>query len=167
MESFATVVSVVKPETPRPAPVDFDEDLLSFDEEIFLQARQSAIFAQLFTPVAGSSAGGEDFDDEAGVTQGIGSSAVAIVTAHHQVRIAVGSIVDLKLGIGEVDAAVVDVRQQVAEEVNGEIVVGERAASHRERETVSEFVAVFLLRLPVQVFSRSEALGLRCSEHGA
>lgn len=36
MEGFAAGVGVVEPEAAGAAPVDFDEDLLGFDEEIFL-----------------------------------------------------------------------------------------------------------------------------------
>ena len=43
--------------------------------------------------------------------------------------------------------------------------MGEGAAGHGDRDAVGEFVAVFLLGFPGEVFLGGEALG--CGDHGA
>ena len=166
MEGFAAGVGVVEPEAAGAAPVDFDEDLLGFDQEIFLQAGDTAVFVEFFAPIAGSGSGGEDFDDKLRVVQGVGGGAIAIVAAHHQVGVAVGGVVDLEFGVGEVDAAVFDVGEQVAEEADREVVVGEGAAGHGDQDAVGEFVAVFLLGFPGEVFLGGEAGWVWGGEHG-
>ena len=45
--------------------------------------------------------------------------------------------------------------------------MGEGAAGHGDRDAVGEFVAVFLLGFPGEVFLGGEALGLGCGDHGA
>ena len=64
MEGFAAGVRVVEPEAAGAAPIDFDEDLLGLDQEIFLQAGDTEVFVEFFAPITGSGSGGEDFDDE-------------------------------------------------------------------------------------------------------